>query len=286
MNNEEIINTNILCPWSCCTSYLECGKIPLDIMIQRMLPKVLLSTYTNKNQHRYLRSTWNGYYRQSNDEYPDLLLNTKWKIRPSVLLDKNSLSVLTCRFHDNGEDKLYLYPPESPNEYILNATKSDQLSHCVQVPRITKQTKASAYCTKFAMVQCRSGYAGCDTMNITTHSDFSTTSELLSRHEDATIMGRPDMVKLLEQKVHAKQIHPDLAENMIKNARKRYTIADLRKCSQGATYVSFDDMIKIQLFSSSNKQDIDIIKDGEERREVRMKVKSPVDQGIRCSIWP
>ena len=86
--------------------------------------------------------------------------------------------------------------------------------------RITKPTKEMAYCTKFAMVQCLSGYAGCDTINITTHSNFSTTLELLYRHEDATIMGRPDIVKLFEQKVQAKQIHPDLAQNMIKNARK------------------------------------------------------------------
>ena len=60
---------------------------------------------------------------------------------------------------------------------------------------------------------------------------------------------------------------------MIQNARKRYTTEYLCNCSQGSTYVSFDDMIKIQLFSSGDKQEIEIIKDSGERREVRMKVK-------------
>ena len=94
---------------------------------------------------------------------------------------------------------------------LFNAVQSDQLSHCVKIPRIAKPTKASAYCTKFTMVQCWKGYSGCDTMNISTHSDLSKTSELLSQHEDASIVGRQDIVLLLRQKNAAKQVSRELA---------------------------------------------------------------------------
>ena len=101
------------------------------------------------------------------------------------------------------------------------------------------------------MVQCRTSFAGCDTMNITTHSNFSMTSELLAMHEDASIVGRPDMTMLLKQKVDKKQISPLLADTFVQNAKNRYCKNDLIKYSQGSTYVSFNDMIKIQLYKSS-----------------------------------
>ena len=41
MNNENIINANVICPWSCSTSCREYGIIPLDIIIQRMSPKTI-----------------------------------------------------------------------------------------------------------------------------------------------------------------------------------------------------------------------------------------------------
>ena len=83
-------------------------------------------------------------------------------------------------------------------------------------------------------------------MNISTHSDFSKTSELLSQHENASIIGRNDIRLLLNQKVANKQISPELAESFISQAKQRYSIDDLRKYTQGATYVTFNDMIYIQ----------------------------------------
>ena len=95
---------------------------------------------------------------------------------------------------------------------------SDQLAHCVKIPRISRPTKASKYSTKFAMVQFRTSFSGCDTMNVSTHSDFSFTSDLLSLHEDASIVGRPDITVLLKQKVDSNQISPWLADAFVKNA--------------------------------------------------------------------
>ena len=106
----------------------------------------------------------------------------------------------------------------------MNAQQSDQLDPCIKIPRISSPTNAMAYCTKFSMVQCHSGFYGVDTMNITSRSDFSKTSDILTMHEDTTIIGRNDIHILLQQKVTSKQISPKLANSFIENEKKRYSI--------------------------------------------------------------
>ena len=152
MNNVHIMNSNILCPWSCSTSYLESGKVPLDLMFQKMLPKVIIPLYSDKNKYQHISSSWNGFFRSNND-YPCLLLNDEWKIKPSLIIDEEGCNVLTCRHHNGGEDKMYCFAPECPSKTKLNSTYSDQLSHCVKIPRISRPTIASKYTTKFSMVQ-------------------------------------------------------------------------------------------------------------------------------------
>ena len=56
MNNENIINANILCPWSCSTNCRDSGKLRLDLMIQRILNKVDLKLYTDNARYRYVNS--------------------------------------------------------------------------------------------------------------------------------------------------------------------------------------------------------------------------------------
>lgn len=50
MNNENVMNKNILCPWGCSTSVIQSGKVPLDLMFQKMLPKVLINIYSDKEK--------------------------------------------------------------------------------------------------------------------------------------------------------------------------------------------------------------------------------------------
>ena len=188
--------------------------------------------------------------RSNVDTYLTILLDKECRIKPTVLIDEEGIRALTCQYHDGGEDKLALFSPQSPNGYILNAQQSDQLAHLVKIPRISSQTKAMSYSTKFSMVQCRSGFSGVDTMNVTSHSDFSKTSELLSIHEDTTLIGRPDIHILLIQKVRNNQISSELANEFIKNSKKRYSVDHLRKHAQGSTYVSFNDMVTIHLHES------------------------------------
>ena len=136
MNNEKVMNMNILCPWSCSTSLLQSGKVPLDLIVQKILPKVVIKVYSDKKDYNKVSSSWNGYFRLDNS-YPDILLNYQWEIKPSILIHEDGYNILTCKFHDKGEDKLYCYAPECPQNGNLNSMYSDQLAHCVKVPRIS-----------------------------------------------------------------------------------------------------------------------------------------------------
>ena len=62
MNNKAIIDRNVLCPWGCFTSFRERGSVPFDIMIQKILPKIIINTYTDKSKHRFIQSSWNQYF--------------------------------------------------------------------------------------------------------------------------------------------------------------------------------------------------------------------------------
>ena len=93
-------------------------------------------------------------------------------------------------------------------------------------------------------------------MDLTTHSNFGSGSELLSQHEAASIVGRDDINLLLNKKVENGEMSQDMAHAFARDAHSRFSISQLRDYAQGATYVCFADMIAIHLFESSVEQTI------------------------------
>lgn len=260
MNNQEVMNLNVLCPWNCSASCQDAGEVPLDVMIQRMLPKIVLPLW-NSSLYNRVQYSCNQYFSDEND-YPTILLNDKWVVKPSIKIGDDGVVVITCKYHDNGQDRLTLFAPRSPHQHILNAKQPDQLAHCITIPRVSKQTQAKQYCTKFGVTRLHSNYSGVDTMNIGNHSDFSKTSELLSQHESASIVGRQDISILLSKKVSDGEISQHLVDSYINSARSRFTPSQLRQYTQGSTFVRFDDMVRIHLHeSSSTSQTIQVLND-------------------------
>ena len=139
MNIRHIVDEKFLYPWSCSASYIESGRLPLDILIKRILSKILLPLYSDPSKSRRVQSSLNQYMRTNVDTYSTILLNKDWSIKPTVLIDEEDIRALTCRYHDGGEDKLALFYPQSPNGHILNAQQSDQLAHLVKIPLISSQ---------------------------------------------------------------------------------------------------------------------------------------------------
>ena len=53
MNNHDVIDSNVLCPWSCSTSCRGAGRISFDLMIQRLLPEVKLLLHSSESESKY-----------------------------------------------------------------------------------------------------------------------------------------------------------------------------------------------------------------------------------------
>ena len=69
------------------------------------------------------------------------------------------------------------------------------------------------------------------------------------------------MMLLLSKKVSNNEMSIELMDNMINDARNRFNSVNLRDYNQGATYVNFQDMVRIHSFESSVKQNISTIDD-------------------------
>ena len=109
------------------------------------------------------------------------------------------------------------------------------------------------------MFRVDSGYHGVSTIDLTSHSNFSASSELLSQHEDSYIVERDDTKVLLNTKVKDEEVSKELAFNYSCSANHRYSKNEVRKYTQGATFVNIADMIVIQLCKSSPDQNIHVV---------------------------
>ena len=87
-------------------------------------------------------------------------------------------------------------------------------------------------------------------MNVSTISDWSKTSPLLAEHECNILYGRNDLVHLLSAKVEAKQVTPELSQNIRQYSQDCCPPGSLDKYRQGATYVPISDIITLHLAQS------------------------------------
>ena len=138
MENYSVIMNNVMCPWKCSTSCHESGRIAFDIMIQRMLPKVVLKLYSSTTHCRKVHFSSNCYFRVD-DQYPTILLNDNWKVKPAVVIEEGCLKIITCKAHHGGRDKLVLFAPESPHGHVLNAEMADQLAPYIAKHQASKK---------------------------------------------------------------------------------------------------------------------------------------------------
>ena len=120
-------------------------------------------------------------------------------------------------------------------------------------------------------------------MELTTHGDFGSGSELLSQHEAASIVGRNDVNLLLNRNVENGEMSQDMAHAFARDAHSRFSISQLRDFAQGATYVCFADMIAIHLFESSVDQAI-LVRDDRPGKTTRQIAESWVNRSLSTRI--
>ena len=201
-----------MCPVGCSEYCFKGNHVAWDLVIQRLLLKVLLP-HIDKTSYLHVQHMWDQYDRE-NDDFDTILLNPGWEIRPTIVISESGCPrVVTCRNHGGGSKFLVLYPPHYPDHH-LSATCTNQLCPIVVQPRIVRTTCAKEFYTTLGMSRQYSHFSGIDSCDVALNGNSSITSELLCAHESLALAGRPDLHALLSRKVAENQILQEFASSM------------------------------------------------------------------------
>jgi hypothetical protein len=216
LKNEKEFLPNVRCPFGCSEYCFKGNHVAWDLVIQRLLLKVLLP-HIDKTLYLHVQHMWDQYDREDYD-FDSILLNRGWVIRPAIVISESGCpQVVTCCNHGGGSKFQVLYPPCYP-EHHLSAKCTNQLCPIVVQPRITRTTCAKEFCTTLGMSCQYSHFSGIDSCNVSLNGNSSVTSELLCGHKSLALAGRPDFHALLSHKVAKNQILQEFASSMKEEA--------------------------------------------------------------------
>jgi len=150
----------------------------------------------------------------------------------------------------------YIHPPRNPNG-ALPCRHADQNAHAVVVPRTISPMKAKAYSTTFQMHEMRGSYLGLDTMSLADYGRYDFQSIIAKQNELLSYAGRMDVRGLMRRHAATGIIPAWLAEDYDTNAEIERLVntsltgemlpgSSWKKCSEGSTYVSYPDAIRLQ----------------------------------------
>ena len=97
-----------------------------------------------------MESSCLDYLRPSQD-YDTILMNKKWKVLPSIVMDeKGTPMVLMCRHHYKHSDMkhCHMHPPRKPY-HNLSPERADQLSHAIVQAATLQTTRSHKFCSSF-----------------------------------------------------------------------------------------------------------------------------------------
>jgi hypothetical protein len=125
LKNEKEFLPNVMCPFGCSEYCFKGNHIAWDLVIQRLLLKVLLP-HIDKTRYLHVQHMWDQYDRED-DDFDSILLNPGWEIRPAIVISESGCpQVVTCRNHGGGSKLQVLYPPCFPDHH-LSAKCTNQL---------------------------------------------------------------------------------------------------------------------------------------------------------------
>ena len=101
------------------------------------------------------------YYIRDEGDDDILLLNPKWKIRPSLAFVDGARRILTCEDHNGGSVDIMIHPCRW--KHNLPCEQLDQIAQVVVQSQTIKRAKASVYSTEWQMFKQRGCFGGLDT---------------------------------------------------------------------------------------------------------------------------
>lgn len=258
--NSDVM-PDVLCPWGCTEFPHNCGKIEMDVLIQRFLKKREMFLPNGHAKMKYVNTCRDDYLRLGKYE-PWLLDYQNSVVKPAFIFHElDGPVVCTCSNHNRGTTKFYLHPPRQP-VHILPSATSDQLCHAVIKPRTVKPLKASKYYTTYQMHEQKGSFQGVDTCSITNYGDFSFTSVLLDQFENRSIAMRSDINALLNHLKKDEHLSTVTVEGMRQRAKTVYPdTSELDQFINGSTYVSFKDALVTQAELSVISSEVPVLLD-------------------------
>ena len=125
LKNEKEFLPNVMCPFGCSEYCFKGNHVAWDLVIQRLLLKVLLP-HIDKTRYLHVQHMWDQYDRED-DDFDSIFLNPGWEIRPAIVISESGCPwVVTCRNHGGGSKFQVLYLPCYPDHH-LSAKCTDQL---------------------------------------------------------------------------------------------------------------------------------------------------------------
>jgi hypothetical protein len=238
---------SIKCPWGCSEFLHKVGHLPIDIIIQRLLQKCIITMHTKSHLEieKKVLSIREDYIRDKDDDEDCWLFNKNWSILPSIAFIPNKGPVvLTCADHNNGSKLFMVHPCRW--QHNLTSKKPDQLCQAVIQPRVLKAAKAKKYSMSFQMFHQTGSFNGIDTCSATSFGEFNIKSKLLFEAEARSIANRPDINALLTKLREEDIISPHIEDGRRSFASAFSSSTDYSRYWKGATYVSLESSVILQ----------------------------------------
>ena len=254
---QPIALPNVLCPWGCSEFCFRAKPYNAAIVIQHYLSEVQLN-FPDSKWYKILyvmESSRLDYLRPSHD-YDTILMNKKWKVLPSIVMDeKGTPMVLMCRHHYKHSDMkhLHMHPPRKPY-HNLSPERADQLSHAIVQAATLQTTRSHKFCSSFRMHTQESSWAGIDTFTVGTCGNFGGNNmAMLGEAASLSLKMRNDIKSLAAENVKEEIMTPEYLQSMEDYGKHAYPDDLIMSLIHGSTYVPIDDAIDLQMDSTQDE---------------------------------
>ena len=244
---NQRLRPTVLCPWGCCDYVHSVGTMPLDTIVNRYFSPKEFDLIGSVNRMQYVESARGDYIREKSTDYPDLLSNQDWPVRPCMFLtNRRELVFSTCRNHNKGTKMKYFHIPRQPQPHILPSKMPDQLAHAVAVPRTVRSMRRSKYNTSYDTLRAHATYSGFDTSSVVDVGRTDFMSCLTEEKESLSLRGRHDIQFLLAELVASDKVSQSYADDLKRSAAKWYPSTGRLDNFGDGTFVTFEDSVILQ----------------------------------------
>jgi len=270
--NEEYFPC-VKCPVGCEEFIDECGSISFVHYLGKILPN-FNNFETNPNE--FLRGIRSDY------ELTDYLFpsdsSSPFK-KPSIVIDKSGISILTCRDHDKKVKDYYLHVPRHPSGRVFNPL-ADRFAPAVLSTRVRKPFQENFSTASYKMLQLNHSFSGINTCFLSEQRSFDRVTDESIEHESFYLHTRKDTEIVLKKLVQNGSLSQKIGEAILKNRNERW-LAQTEHFLNHTNFVPLETVSFIRYINQyPNIDPMTTIEEEEREEEEEMEEESLSDDSI------